>query len=70
MARTKTKLETAKEEIKKLKGTEGSSIEYVCLDVTKPESVSPAMEAACEFHGDIDVLCVAAGKAYPGYFIE
>mmetsp|Transcript_37238 Transcript_37238/g.46568 ORF Transcript_37238/g.46568 Transcript_37238/m.46568 type:complete len:331 (+) Transcript_37238:176-1168(+) len=70
MARTEAKLQKAKEEIQKIPAPEGASIDFACLDVTKSDSVGPSMQKATEKYGHIEVLCIAAGKAYPGYFIE
>lgn len=70
MARTESKLQNAVEEITRSSKQPKGSVRYVQIDVTKNETVLAAFLAAEEALGDIDVLLLGAGKAYPGYILD
>lgn len=72
VARTQSKLNTAKEVLERLASEFqlAGKVECIPADTTSLEQIKSAMEEAEKRSGPIDVLICNAGVSEPGYFIE
>ncbi len=70
MARTKSKLEAAVEELLEERTEASQQAGYVAADVTKFSEVSAAMDEIASLYGGPDMLVACAGASYPDYFLE
>lgn len=70
IARTPSKLESAKLEIEAARGDRDRRVEAVVADVAERFQVQQAIATAIDRNGPPDLAIAAAGIAHPGYFQE
>ncbi|MEO1692251.1 MAG: SDR family oxidoreductase [Cyanobacteria bacterium J06631_6] len=70
IARDRTKLEHAKQEIEAVKVNSSQIVSFVTADVANRESVTRAIKQAIADLGTPRILITSAGMVHPGYFSE
>ncbi|MEO0925855.1 MAG: SDR family oxidoreductase [Cyanobacteria bacterium J06643_13] len=70
IARDRTKLEHAKQEIEAVKVNSSQIVNFVTADVANRESVTWAIKQAIADLGTPRILITSAGMVHPGYFSE
>ena len=70
IARDRTKLEQAQQEITAFKTEQTQRIEIAVADVAQQESITEAIERAINSLGTPTLLITSAGMVHPGYFTQ
>ena len=70
LARTKSKLEAALDDIESVRNNTNQTFAYLCMDVTNQQNVEEVLDELLDLHGCPDTLINCHGAAYPGYFFQ